>query len=1449
MGARLVLDLNPSGSSSPQSMISIDGMLYFTADLGTSGVTPPESESDSDVNSGEEIAQKATSPSVNQLGSGLALLKSDGTSDGTKLLKEFQSINDLVEVNGELYFIADDGTGNRLWKSDGTARGTVLVKDLYPGADPNFPQDLFEIDGVLFYSARDTDKYPYVNGYEVWRREGNEIGSRFFRNLIPDKIITDVNVSPEEIETIALDENGNPIELTKTTTVNTQVNLDEWITTITTTVEEETYINGEVVTTTTTSTQQRRTEPNDLKTEERTETYEIYDLVDTDGNLIKQFRLDTIVVTTREVNVNEGKIYTTIRTTQDYVLNGVLETDTWEVTTEEPIQGGDLEGTTFTEEKSFATTIIVTNTAEITTTTYENDSFPRDFVGINGNYFFSAQSSSFYSLETLTSETLIGGLELWFSDGTEAGTRPININQNNYTFYEPEGGEYKPAEITADPNFGFKQQSSSSFPRELTKFKDDLVLVANDGISGFELWAVSDQGDNLRQIADLSEGNTSSSPEELTVVDDRLYFTANTGSGRKLWSLSTDLDKPTLVQGAGNKPKHLSNINGKLYFSAKSELGRELWVANGDSANLAADINPGSGSSSPKEFNVVNHWVNQAIETHLYFSADDGKRGVELWSLNLSDNKADPQRQADILSGPSSSEPLQITNSEERLFFTADDGQSGRELWTLGVLIQGPNINQDDGVTVFEVEENQKKVYQFTSNSSVIWSLNGGVDEDLFKIKKDGNLIFKDAPNFEDPKDIDGDNTYEVVIRATDEKNGTPTDLKVNVIVTNVIEDRPSDGEIGGGDEPATSSFSTTLIKNIHPGSKGSKPANLTSLKDSLLFSANNGKKGTELWHSQGTKKTTILLKDINKGAESSNPTEFAVKQTEVYFSANDGRKGQELWISNGEKAGTELLADINPGDAGSFPTDLLWLNQNLFFAADDGRHGRELWKYSRKDQASSMVLDIQSNSKTGSNPSELTELYGQIVFAANDQIYGRELWISDGTAGRTRLLEDINPGGFSSNPSNLNLLNNKLYFTAESYLLDGTQIMRLEKNASKVTAIVGSIGDATGSDPSNLHASENRLFYSAATKLEPKEEETDTGSGTISEDPGGFMVATSGIEQEAVEYINQYNEGIDEYRRGGDSDFYLDDARFWANQLLTSSLVDKNDSSLAQDWNLYFQSLSSSSPIQIPENSDSNAATRSTISTPGDSNEGDDENNLGRELWISNGKTNGSSLLKDINPGAASSNPSDFATIGLKTYFSADNGIHGEELWMSDGTKEGTMRLTDINKGSKNSSPRDVSEGQDGIYFSAIKDKVGRELWRLDDDNQSATRIVTTGKGKKKLRALDDSSDEFRFELANQFGKGKADQITGFSPDDGDQLALSTNAFQGLSEINLVTVSSNRQLKAQQTQPSNFIYYEAKGQLYFDQNESDKGYGKEGGLFAILKGGPDLTESSFQIV
>ena len=1451
MGARLIRDLNPAGSSSPESIISIDGILYFTADLGENSTTDdiPDEETSEE---GSIVTEENNEPPLeDSLGQGIALLKSDGSTKGTKVLKEFASINELLEVNGDLYFIADDGSGtdatggNRLWRSDGTARGTVLVKDLYPGADPNFPQDLFEIDGVLFYSAIDSNregietgveggigKYPYVNGYEVWRREGEGVGSRFFRNLIPDKVITDTEISSEEIEQIALDENGDPIELTKTTTVETTIDPDKRITTITTTTEEQSYINGEVVTTKTTSTEQRETVPNDLTTEEVTKTYEVYDVTDSEGNTINQLLLESITTTTRIVDIESGLITTTTQLEKDYVVNGVIDRRTTISTTQEAITGADLEAKTVSVEETLATTIEIIRTADITTSIFENDSFPKDFTGINGNYFFAAHSSALYSLETSTSDTLIGGLELWFSDGTEAGTKPININENVYTFYEPEDGEYTPAEQIANPEFGFKAKSSSSFPRELTKFGDQLVLVANDGISGFELWAVSDEGDNIRQISNLAEGNTSSSPEELTVVGNRLYFTADDGTGRKLWSTSKNLEPPRLVSGAGTDPRHLTAIQGELYFSAHSQLGRELWVADGNNANLVEDINPGTGSSSPENFTALNSQRKGKIKTQLFFTADGGERGIELWSLNLAKKSSKPERYDDILDGPTSSEPRQLVNAEQRLFFTADDGISGRELWSLGVTIQGPTGSSNgESTAVIQVEEETKKVFQYNSNSDVTWSINGGDDADQFMIKKNGWLRFKDAPIFNTPVDFDQDNTYEVRIRATDQLIGSASDQLLNVQV------------IDGGEE--TSLLSAKLVKNILAGEQSSNPSNISTLSDGdMLFAADNGKKGIELWISQGTKPSTSLLKDINKGSKASNPKEFLTHQTEVYFSANDGKVGQELWISNGTAEGTTLLKDINKGVSGSFPSDLLWIDQRLFFAADDGRHGRELWSYSTSDQSSSMVLDIQTESNIGSNPGQLTNYNGQIIFVADDEIYGRELWISDGTGSGTRLLDDINPGGLSSNPSDFSLLNDQLYFTAESYLLGERQIFKLENNAFETTAVLSLDNDNTANQPDDLHSSGNQLFYSAETIPAPPDENSSEESAT---DPGGFMDAADGISNDAIGYINDYNRRISEYRRSGDTfdiQASAGGAGFSANMLLDF----ENDASLARDWNQYFQPLTNDPPLQFSSNIPSVAASRSTTQSPGGNNQNIET--LGRELWISNGEMNGNTLLMDINPGTASSNPSNFSTIGSNTYFSADDGVHGSELWVSDGTTAGTSLIVDINPGPRGSSPQWITNSNGEIYFSANRDDVGRELWRLEEDEQRATRIISTDEGRSKLKALDGNADEFRFEQAGQFGKRQADRITGFDQTEGDQLALGRDVFDGLTDIDLVTVTRKTQLSDQRdNNDTALIYFEPKGKLYFNQNGDESGYGEDGGLFAILKGGPDLSESAFRIL
>lgn len=77
---------------------------------------------------------------------GYELWKTDGTDIGTVLVKDINlglansEINGPgIELNGELFFTADDGIhGKELWKTDGTAVGTVMIYDLDPIGGSSF---------------------------------------------------------------------------------------------------------------------------------------------------------------------------------------------------------------------------------------------------------------------------------------------------------------------------------------------------------------------------------------------------------------------------------------------------------------------------------------------------------------------------------------------------------------------------------------------------------------------------------------------------------------------------------------------------------------------------------------------------------------------------------------------------------------------------------------------------------------------------------------------------------------------------------------------------------------------------------------------------------------------------------------------------------------------------------------------------------------------------------------------------------------------------------------------------------------------------------------------------------------------------------------------------------------------------------------------------------------
>ncbi len=83
-------------------------------------------------------------------------------------------------------------------------------------------------------------------------------------------------------------------------------------------------------------------------------------------------------------------------------------------------------------------------------------------------------------------------------------------------------------------------------------------------------------------------------------------------------------------------------------------------------------------------------------------------------------------------------------------------------------IITGPSGVAGAVTSAKSIMENTIGIHLFTANEASTWSINGGTESNLFTISSAGKLIFAGLPDYENPLDIDQNNTYVVVVRATD---------------------------------------------------------------------------------------------------------------------------------------------------------------------------------------------------------------------------------------------------------------------------------------------------------------------------------------------------------------------------------------------------------------------------------------------------------------------------------------------------------------------------------------------------------------------------------------------------------------------------------------------------------------------------------------------------------
>jgi len=205
----LIQDINPGEQDGrPDRFIEYNGQLIFRATTEDSGAelwisdgTEDGTRLLKDINPDSDFSAGNSNPgnfiefdgrvffSARAPGSGTELWVTDGTEDGTQLFKDIQegedngAPRDFVIFQGQLWFTATtEAESSELWVSDGTEAGTELFLDINPGSgvgNPNFKYVTTE-GGLMFFNARTPDA-----GTELWLSDGTVVGTQLLKDIDP----------------------------------------------------------------------------------------------------------------------------------------------------------------------------------------------------------------------------------------------------------------------------------------------------------------------------------------------------------------------------------------------------------------------------------------------------------------------------------------------------------------------------------------------------------------------------------------------------------------------------------------------------------------------------------------------------------------------------------------------------------------------------------------------------------------------------------------------------------------------------------------------------------------------------------------------------------------------------------------------------------------------------------------------------------------------------------------------------------------------------------------------------------------------------------------------------------------------------------------------------------------------------------------------------------------
>ncbi len=625
------------------------------------------------------------------------LFVSDGTFQGTYSVKDLDgdpltsgSVAHLTVLNGLLYFSANDGSGQRLWVSDGSDAGTYAVSNkdnIFLVAELPFGSNPFGVsNNTLFFPGSYNDPSISPTGFEICK----------FNTIDPAENVTllkDINPGSNSSSLSNFCDVAGTFFFTST---SLSEGFQLW--------KSDGSASGTVL----------------VKDADPGQSYPFTDLTNANGLLLFAYNDPAFG---RELWRSDGTSAGTLLVKD--IFPGLPDAYPDFLTPFKNLTYFQAASANGIELWSSDGTAAGTRLFKDINTNSSEGSNSRGFIAVGNKTIFSASNG----INTGVYSTSAGGAVSRISDSTGTVGYLLTSDQDffavnkdvayftnyKYNLWRTDGtkkGTYQlplPPFVPADSGsinaivaarklvyvFVYRYYSNTNelwrtdgthggtfkLPNDLSGFVlPYATLVGNElyyvgtGNAGSELWKTDGTVAGTKIVKTIGSYNYGAI-YNLYAYKGRLIFGAIPPSSyaHTLWS-SDGTDAGTMQISDVNYPAYFTETNGKLFFSAFDNAGlygRELYVTDGTAqgTNMLQDINPGPASFSTLHYLIHKPFIS--VNKILYFIADDGTYGSELWRTDGTSEGTVMVR--DVTPGYGNTNITGLASIHDRLYFVQDD--------------------------------------------------------------------------------------------------------------------------------------------------------------------------------------------------------------------------------------------------------------------------------------------------------------------------------------------------------------------------------------------------------------------------------------------------------------------------------------------------------------------------------------------------------------------------------------------------------------------------------------------------------------------------------------------------------------------------------------------------------------------------------------------------------